>query len=72
MIYQLPLTPEVRQRLVFAETISIDLSRAPEVKEVLASAAEAHLHIELLHSVIKSGDLRVATKLMADWEASQC
>lgn len=43
-----------------------------ETADLKASAAEAHLHINLLHSVIKSGDLRVATKIMADWEVSQC
>lgn len=37
-----------------------------------ASAVEAHLHIEALHNLIKSGDLDTAKKLINDWEVDQC
>ena len=43
-----------------------------EKTELQASAAEAHLHIDALHAVIKTGDLKTAELLINDWEANQC
>ena len=72
MILKFTITPSMRMKLHHAESILINLNELDEVQDLQASAAEAHLHINILHSVIKSGDLRVATKIMADWEDSQC
>lgn len=43
-----------------------------EAQDLQASAAEAHLHIDALHAVIKTGDLKTAELLISDWEVSQC
>ena len=53
MNYQIKVTPELRVRLAFAETIEVDLSDASEVRELQASAAESNLHIDTLHAAIK-------------------
>ncbi len=72
MIFKMPIPDEMRVNLLHAENLIIDLRQCPDVLDLKASAAEAHLQIRLLHSVIKSGDLRIATKVMTDWEESQC
>lgn len=73
MIYQIKVTQELRIRLAHAENIEIDLSQAPEVQELKASAAEAHLHIEHLHKLIKQYNLtRKITEVVKAWEDSQC
>jgi hypothetical protein len=43
-----------------------------QMNELAASAAEARLHIEMLHAVIKIGDLKTASLIIADWEDGQC
>lgn len=54
MNYQMIVTNELRQRLAFAQTISIDLTEAPEIRELQASAAESNLHIDSLHAALKN------------------
>jgi hypothetical protein len=45
---------------------------AKEKAELTASAVEAYLHIDILHAVVKSGDLATAGMIIADWEDGQC
>lgn len=73
MIYQVIVTPELRQRLAFAETFSIDVTEMPEVRELQASAAAAHAHIQHLHELIKKYNLTVKiTEVVKAWEDYQC
>jgi hypothetical protein len=72
MISKFPITPEMRVQLLHAENLFIDLRENEDVKNLTANVVEARLHIDVLHSVIKSGDLDTAKKYMADWEESQC
>jgi hypothetical protein len=72
MIIKIPLTASMRTFLPFVETLSIDLAGNDEINELAASAAEARLHIDILHAVVKSGDLSTAAMIIADWETGQC
>ncbi|RTR33514.1 hypothetical protein [Shewanella atlantica] len=75
MIFKLPITPEMRIQLMHAENLIVDLTGHPDFEdlggfEVVAELA--HLHIDVLHALIKSGDLDTAQKMVADWEADEC
>ncbi|ABV36799.1 hypothetical protein Ssed_2190 [Shewanella sediminis HAW-EB3] len=83
----LTLTPHLRMICAHAETLEIDMPSPDEFDDMKASAAEAHLHIDALHKVLKTvyvelpsslehselgGKLRAAIDLMMDWEVDQC
>lgn len=68
MKIQIPLTPVQKMQIMHAENITLDLSGNAELNGIIAAAAEAHLHIDMLHAVIKSGDLALAACLVSEWE----
>ncbi|GCF88754.1 MULTISPECIES: hypothetical protein [unclassified Shewanella] len=73
MIIQMNITTEMRQRLAFAETLSVDISAHPEIAELKADLVAAHAHIEHLHGLVKKYNLtRKIAEVVSAWEESQC
>lgn len=64
----------LRRELVVSKRSAVDrvMDENSYLREVEAGAAEARLHIDALHAVIKTGDLKTAELLINDWEADQC
>lgn len=72
MILKLPITQEMRIQLMHAENLIIDLSESEDIQDLKASCAGAHLHIDILHALIKSNDILTATDMVFGWEVDQC
>ncbi|MCS6102340.1 hypothetical protein [Shewanella baltica] len=73
MILTIPINPEMRIRLAYAEAIKLDISGHPELAELEADLVAAHAHIEHLHGLIKKYNLtRKITEVVSAWEESQC
>ena len=73
MILTIPINPEMRIRLAYAEAIKIDVCGHPELAELKADLVAAHAHIEHLHGLVKKYNLtRKITEVVSAWEESQC
>jgi hypothetical protein len=87
MILTIPINPEMRIRLAYAEAIKLDISGHPELAELEADLVAAHAHIELLHKLMNDANQKLpfcnafkahrtplctAWAVVMNWEDSQC